>query len=91
MKNLIKQSMFLLFTGLIAVNIYIFVSSIRLSSTINTYENSIEKLDLENKELENKSIQVDSLQYAASLAAKLKFQKDAQPLYLKTSEYAFRP
>ncbi len=91
MKINFKHFIFLFFAVLIAANIYIFVSSIRLGAVINHFENEIVKLDLENRELENKSFQVDSLQYASSVAAQLKFDHEAPPLYLKSANYAFKP
>ncbi|QQG44818.1 MAG: hypothetical protein HYW86_02810 [Candidatus Roizmanbacteria bacterium] len=62
--------------------IYLFVSGIKISDNINMYESNIKKLKQDNMELENKLSKIESLGYAASQAAVLKYTKKAAPIYL---------
>ena len=71
------------FFVLLFVNIFIFVRSIALGSEINFYEKEIKKVHQENIELSNKTYEIDSLQYAASLAARLEFTQSVKPFYLE--------
>ena len=88
MKTLTKYLILLIFLALIAGNIFVFVYSLNLSDDINHFEKGIEKLHQENLNLENNIYEVDSLQYAASMAAKLDFIKKAEPSYLENLKYA---
>ncbi len=91
MKLIMKYTLVTLFFLLLAVNIYIFVSGIKLSDKINQYEGQISQLTNENLDLENQTYEVDSLQFASSMAAKFKFDQKAQPIYFENLNYALRP
>lgn len=88
MKKIISYSLWLLFAGLIVLNIFIFVGSIRMGAEMNVSERKIETLRRQNMEMEDKIVLLDSFQYASSLAATLNFTKTAQPVYLDTVSYA---
>lgn len=88
MKTLYKQLVWLVFLGLIAGNIYIFVDGIKLSSQINNFETGINKLHEENIELEKKASSFDSYQYAVDMAKAMDFSQKATPMYLNNLNYA---
>lgn len=71
-----------LFTFLIAANIFTFVMSMKQSQNIQNFEVKTQQLKLENSELEESMYSINSLQYAASRAADLSFTAKAKPYYL---------
>ncbi len=89
MKKFWVQIIFVVFFGLVLVNIGIFVHSIVLGSDLNRFEQETKKLTAENLDLENQMYQVDSLSFAASMAAKLNFTQSAKPIYLESLKYAY--
>lgn len=88
MKNAGKFIIWLVFTGLLVCNVFVFLRSIELSDEVNHYEREIAVLHQENLNLANKIYEVDSFQHASSLAAQLDFSKKAQPLFLDDLKYA---
>ena len=86
--NIFKKTVWVTFFILLFVNMSILVHSISLSHEINIYENEIKKIHQENIELSNKAYEIDSLQYAASMAARLEFTQSATPFYLEGQKYA---
>jgi hypothetical protein len=88
MKILFKNILILLFFILLIANTGIFVSGMHLGDDINRFEDEIKKLDQENTILEKEVYRVESLQYAASLSAKLNFVRQSQPLYFENLKYA---
>lgn len=88
MKLVVKNTFFVLFFILAAVNIYIFVSSMYLGDNINRFSGEIERLTLENNKLEKEVVQAESLQYASSLSAQLNFTKKSEPVYFESLKYA---
>lgn len=76
---------------MIALNAFIFVSSIRLSDEINQFEKNTYELTRENQNLEQNMYTLDSLQYAQKIAPSLDFHAADEPLYLNTSNYALKP
>lgn len=88
MKFITKYIIWTIFLILLSANVYIFVHSIKLANEINRFEKEMRAFHQENLILENKIYEVDSLQYAASMAARLDFSEKAQPLYLENLKYA---
>lgn len=91
MKNTkLKSIIGILFTFLIATNIFAFVMSMNQSQGIQDFETKTHQLKLENSDLEESMYSVNSLQYAASHAAELSFTAKAKPYYLHTLGVAKR-
>lgn len=90
MKNLIKSLFIFSFIALAVVNLFIFVSSIKMSEKINFYETETKKLHTQNIELEKNLYQSSSLSQVASEAAELEFTKKVEPTYLDKLQYALR-
>jgi hypothetical protein len=88
MRNILKNSVWLIFFVLIVTNIFVFVSGIQLSDKINYFDIQTKDLHRSNLELENKLSEIGSLQHAASIAANLDFTQKAQPMYLENLKYA---
>ncbi len=88
MKTIITYSIWVFFVGLVVVNIFIFVASIRMGAEMNVSEQKIETLRRQNMEMEDTVVSLNSFQYASSLAATLNFTRRAQPVYLDTVSYA---
>lgn len=80
--NKLKSIVAVLFTFLIAANIFVFVMSMKQSQDIQDFETKTHRLKLENSDLEEAMYNVNSLQYAASKAAELSFTAKAKPIYL---------
>jgi len=78
--------------GLAAINIFVFVSSSRMSDQIAKYNSQVEALSKENMLLEARLYEVDSLSHAASEAAILGYTQKVEPQFLKntTENYALR-
>lgn len=77
-----------MFAGLVAANIYIFMSGVALSDEINHYEDEITRLHQENIDLAKKTYDAESLTYAAEVAGKLEFTQKSTPIYLENMKYA---
>ncbi len=88
MKIVLKDTLIGLFFLLLVANTGIFVSGMYLGDDINRFEGEIKKLNRENAILEKEVYQFGSLQYAASLSAKLNFTKQSQPVYFENLKYA---
>lgn len=88
MKIVIKDILIILFFILLVANTGIFVSGMYLGDDINRFDSEIKKLNRENTLLEKEVYHAESLQYAASLSAKLNFVKQAQPIYFENLKYA---
>jgi len=88
MTSINKFLFWILGVALILTNVYVFIHSINSSNKINFYEQQIKTLHTENIKLENKVFGLDSLRYAASMAAKLNFNQEAQPVFLDNLIYA---
>lgn len=88
MKKIIKIIVPILFIGLVVINIFIFVSSMSLSQQINSFEKDTQKIRQQNIALEKELYRANSLDYAASVAAKLEFTKKAEPYFLENLKYA---
>lgn len=88
MLKVAKSLMTSLFICLIAINLFIFVSGIKIGAQVNSLEKNISKLKKENLDLENKVVELDSYQYAASMAATLDFTVRSQPIYIGNPPYA---
>lgn len=89
MNAIVKNIFVALFLVVAVVNVYIFVAGMYLSDDINRYESQIETLSRENVRLEKEVYQAQSLQYAASLSARLNFTKKSAPVYFESLKYAF--
>lgn len=85
---MIKKLITVLIIGLILINLAFFVSSIRLSDEIATFEHETQKLHEQNIDLQKEVARFDSFQYAASMAAELNFIKQSTPLYIDNTKYA---
>lgn len=81
--SVVKPLIILVFLGLAIANIGIFISSMQLSDKITFYDVETKRLKQVNLDLEQKIYEVNSLQKAASAAAKLEFNKKAEPNYLQ--------
>ncbi len=86
--NAVKKIIWGTFFLLLIANIFIFVHSIALGNDINRFETEIVKIHRENEELNSRTYEIDSLQYAASIAARLDFTQTAKPIYLEGQTYA---
>lgn len=89
MKTAVKNTLLVLLFTLVAINVYIFVAGMYLSDDINRFDLEIKKLTRENLMLERQVYEAQSLQYAASLSAKLDFTKKSQPIFFESLKYAF--
>lgn len=90
MKKTVKLTIWIAFFLLISVNVFIFLSGMKLSKQINYFEKETKRLHQENIDLEKKAYEADSLQYAASVAAQLDFTKKAEPYFLENLRYALK-
>jgi len=89
MKSLIKNTFWVTSAVLIIANLYLFVSGIKLSESINYYEKETARLHEQNIELDKQTSFFDSLHHAASIAAMLNFSNDSTPIQLENLKYAF--
>lgn len=89
MKKIHQIPLTLLFIGLSIFHIYLFVSGIALGEEINKFEHGVKKLSADNIDLEQKLYNIESLNHAASAAARMKFTKKATPVYLNSLTIAF--
>jgi len=80
-------AIFLLFF-LLAANIFLFAKLLFLGDSILKMEKEISKLRIENSELEKKLSSLTSLQHLNSLASRLGFTKEVEPIYLENLKYA---
>lgn len=90
MKKIGKLIIGISFIALVAVNLYIFVSGMKLSEQIGFFEQETKRLYKENLSLEKKAYEADSLQFAASVAAQLDFAQKAEPYFLENLGFALR-
>ena len=88
--SFIKKTVWLVLAILIVVNFVFFLKKEFLSRRIEFYEKEIIVLNNKNSELNQAVLKLDSLNYAASMAAKLGFVKKAEPIVLDKLFYAFR-
>jgi len=84
LNNIIWGILFVFILG----NVYVFIIGIKLSDEVNHFEKEIKRLKQENINLEKKAYEVESLKFAASMAAKLNFIKQSQPMYIENLKYA---
>lgn len=70
------------------VNVFVFMSGIRLSDEISKYDKETLVLKKENTELEKQVYEISSLQHAASVSAQLDFSQEAKPMYFSSLKYA---
>lgn len=91
MKKSVSLLIWLVMIGLVAANIFLFYSSIKLGDNISFFEQKIQKIHHENLNLEKELSYVGSLQYAQKLVKNLEFTKKSQPSYLEKLVYAFNP
>ncbi len=90
MKKMGKLLIGILFLVLIGANLYIFVSGMHLSQQISYLEKETNRLHKENLSLQKKAYEADSLQFAASVAAKLDFAQKEEPYFLENLGFALR-
>ncbi len=90
MKKTLKLLIGLSFLGLIIANIFIFVSEMNLGQQVSYFEQETGRLHKQNLVLQQKAYAADSLQYAASVAAKLNFAQKAEPYFLENLGFALR-
>lgn len=90
MKTIIKDTLITLFVVLVAGNIYIFVRGMYLSDNLNRFQDQIQQLQTDNDHLRTQVYQAESLQYASSISAVLKFTKKSQPLFFEQLKYALK-
>ena len=90
MKKIFTNFIWLIFFGLLIGNVWIFISGIKVSEEVNRLEKETTRLHQENIELANKINAVTSLQYTASMAAKLDFTEKPTPLVIENVPYAFK-
>ncbi len=88
MRKSLKLGLYLIFTALIGINIFVFVSGMNLSQEINRLEAQTKKLKQENMELENKLYESNSLEFAGLFAKELDFSQEAEPYYLDNLGFA---
>lgn len=91
MKTKINTIAVFLFFVLLFINMYTFVSSIRLSDDIDTFERQTAILKQKNQDLEEKIYKVDSLQHARDVASAMNFTQNPTPLYMNGPNYALKP
>jgi cell division protein FtsL len=87
LKHLIGAVIF----GLFLINIILFGKSVILADNIQKIDTQIQKTIEENRELEKKAYSISSLETLDKMAANLGFTKKAEPLYLKTLQFANIP
>ncbi len=79
----------LLCIGILMVgNVIIFAKSVQLSDHIASFEEDTKKLKDENSELKRTLYEQNSLKNLEEFADQLGFTKEAEPIYLETSDYA---
>lgn len=88
MKLIGKYGIWLVILILMVVNVYVFVSGVKLGDEISRFDREIARLNQENLELEKKVFSAESLNHAASVAAQLDFTNGAPPVYLENQTYA---
>lgn len=88
MKFIVRHIIWVLFFGLMIANAYVFISGIKLSDELSKFDIEISRLNQENLELEKKLFSYESLNHAASTAAKLNFSNAAPPVYLDEQRFA---
>lgn len=89
MKKLGEKAIWALFAILIVGNIAVFMNGVKLSDEINFYENEIKNIKQDNIKLEKKVYKADSVTYAASVAAELKFSNKNKTVSLDEMGYAY--
>lgn len=90
MRKQIKYLVWCILLVLLIANAGLFVSTIKLSNEINTFEKETQRLHQINIDLEKEISQYDSYQFIASQAANLGFVRKSSPLYLDNLRYAFK-
>lgn len=88
MKKFISYILLVIFLALMVVNVFVFMSGIKLSDDISKYDSETLALKKENTELEKQVYEISSLQYAASISAQLDFSQQTKPLYFTSFKYA---
>ncbi len=88
MKFISKNIIWLLFIVLMVANAYVFISGVKLSDELSTFDVQISRLRQENLQLEKTLFSYESLNYAASLAAQLDFTNSAPPMYFDEKKFA---
>ncbi len=89
MKKKVQLLIIILFIFLSVTNVYIFFAGITSSNKLLKMEEKLKKLKEKNLQLESRLSRVDSLDYAASVAAQMDFNKKIVPTYLESLKYAF--
>lgn len=69
-------------------NIIVVAKSVKLADNITILERDIKMLKIENAELKRELAEVNSMENLEEYAEQLGFTKEAEPLYLETSDYA---
>ncbi len=89
MKFVIKHFIWIIVIGLFVVNVLVFVSGVRLSDEIMSYDIETKRLHQENLELEKRVFDTGSLQHAASVAAEMNFTEKSTAIYLNNQKFAY--
>ncbi len=74
---------------LMALNIFVFTKLVKMRHDSYLYEQKLSKLKEENILLENKLYQVSSLKYISTIAPKLGFVKQSEPVTLQELFFAY--
>lgn len=90
MKKTGKALILVSFIVLVITNLYIFVSGMNLSQEISHFDQETKRLRRENLSLRKKAYDADSLQFAASVAARFDFARKAEPYFLENLGFALR-
>jgi len=91
MKKIIAVSIWFIFIFLVAINVFLFYSSIRLSDGISQYEKKIQEFHQKNISLEKEISYLSSLKFAEEKAKELNFTVSSNPVNFDKLEYAFKP
>jgi len=88
MKNYYRELIFGIFVIAVVGNIAIFISSMKLSTEIHTYEQKTYLLTQENVDLEKEMADTDSFLHAKEYQVKWGFERATKPVYVGELPFA---
>jgi len=89
-KKILIISTWLVFIFLVATNVFLFYSSLKLSESISQYDIKIQELHKKNISLEKEVSYLSSLKFAEEKAKELNFTVSSNPVNFDKLEYAFK-
>lgn len=90
MKNYYKELIIVIFFIALVGNIAVFISSMKLSTEIHTFEQKTFTLSQENTQLEKEMADTESFIYAKTYQVKWGFERALKPTYISDLPMAFK-